>query len=63
MVERRILKLQFDQDGTLVSMEQLGLEDAQDVNLVDRETPTRGRELGALEQLLGNLGKFNPEGG
>tara|TARA_Y100000588_G_scaffold2547_2_gene3576 strand:+ start:192 stop:650 length:459 start_codon:yes stop_codon:yes gene_type:complete len=63
VVERRILKLQFDQDGTLVSMEQLGLEDAQDVNLVDRETPTRGRELGALEQLLGNLGKFNPEGG
>jgi|OM-RGC.v1.022725921 Small protein A (tmRNA-binding) len=62
VVERRIIKLQFDTDGTLVKLDELTLEDAQEVDTVDRETPTLGRELGALEQLLGNLGRFNPGG-
>ena len=62
VVERRILKLQFDSTGTLESLDELTLEDAQEIDVVDRETPTRGRELGAIEQLLGNLGRFNPGG-
>ena len=62
VVERRILKLEFDADGTLVALDELNLEDAQEVEKVDRETPTLGRELGVLEQLLGNLGRFNPGG-
>ncbi|MEO0391666.1 MAG: outer membrane protein assembly factor BamE [Pseudomonadota bacterium] len=62
VVERRILKLKFDQEGTLASLEELNLDDAQEIDVVDRETPTRGRELGVIEQLLGNLGRFNPGG-
>lgn len=62
VIERRIIKLQFDTDGTLVKLDELTLEDAQEIDTVDRETPTLGRELGALEQLLGNLGRFNPGG-
>jgi hypothetical protein len=30
---------------------------------VARETPSAGRELGFVEQLIGNLGKFNTSGG
>ena len=35
----------------------MGLDDGQDVAMSDRETPTRGRELTILEQLLGNVGR------
>jgi hypothetical protein len=28
------------------------------VSLVDRETPTRGKELTVLQQLIGNVGRF-----
>ena len=31
--------------------------DARDIEYSDRETPTRGRELTILEQLLGNVGQ------
>ena len=35
------------------------MEDAQDVDPVDRETPTEGRDLTLLQQLFGNIGKFS----
>ena len=37
-----------------------GLERGHEVTLVDRETPTAGSELTALEQFIGNIGRFNP---
>ncbi|MFW5659762.1 MAG: outer membrane protein assembly factor BamE, partial [Oceanicaulis sp.] len=43
--ERRVIKLTFDEGGVLDSMDEYGLEDGRVVALVDRETPTRGREL------------------
>ena len=36
---------------------QLGLGDGYTLALNKRETPTRGRELGVIEQLLGNVGR------
>ena len=32
------------------------------VNPVSRTTPTYGKQLGLLEQLIGNVGRFNTEG-
>ena len=60
VVERRVLKVRFDESGMLESMEELTLEDGQPVEMVDRETPTLGREMTFGEQMLGNLGRFNP---
>ena len=34
------------------------IEDGQVVDYVARETPTRGRELGILEQLFGTIGRL-----
>ena len=36
-----------------------GLKDGKQIAFVDRETPTRGKEMTVLEQLFGNLGRFN----
>ncbi|MEQ8405294.1 MAG: outer membrane protein assembly factor BamE [Oceanicaulis sp.] len=59
--ERRVIKLSFDDGGVLSAMEEYGLEDGRVIALVDRETPTRGRELTVLEQLLGNVGRLPSE--
>ena len=59
--ERRVIKLTFDEGGVLAGMEEYGLEDGRVIALVDRETPTRGRELTLLEQLLGNVGRLPSE--
>jgi outer membrane protein assembly factor BamE (lipoprotein component of BamABCDE complex) len=59
--ERRVVKLSFDDSGVLSGMEEYGLEDGRVIALVDRETPTRGRELTLLEQLLGNVGRLPSE--
>lgn len=59
IVDRRVVKLTFDDTGLLAAIEDLSLEEGQQVDLVDRETPTRGREITFLEQMIGNLGRFN----
>lgn len=59
--DRRILALRFDDQGTLSNVEEYGMEDGRVVSFVARETPTRGRELSLLEQLLGNVGRLPTE--
>jgi outer membrane protein assembly factor BamE (lipoprotein component of BamABCDE complex) len=55
---RDVTVVTFDPSTELVaSVEALDLSDARHVNYSDRKTPTRGRELTVLEQLLGNIGQ------
>lgn len=56
--ERRIFAVHFDDTGTVAAVEEYGLDDGRRVAIVDRQTPTRGRELSLLEQLLGNIGRL-----
>ncbi|MGD9965555.1 MAG: outer membrane protein assembly factor BamE [Hyphomonadaceae bacterium] len=57
--ERRVMVVRFDGD-TVSGIEKYGLERGRLVNYSDDVTPTRGRELGFLEQLLGNVGRAPP---
>ena len=56
---RQVVILRFDKGGTLADIKTIGLEDGRDVLPVERETPTSGNEMTIIEQILGNLGKFN----
>jgi outer membrane protein assembly factor BamE (lipoprotein component of BamABCDE complex) len=57
--DRRVMVVRFD--GDVVSgVEKYGIERGRMVNYSNEETPTRGRELGILEQLLGNVGATPP---
>lgn len=58
-IERRVMVVRFDGD-TVASVEKFGLERGRLVAYNDEVTPTRGRELGILEQLLGNVGATSP---
>jgi outer membrane protein assembly factor BamE (lipoprotein component of BamABCDE complex) len=57
--ERRVMVVRFDGD-TVTAVEKFGLERGRLVAYNDEVTPTRGRELGILEQLLGNVGNTSP---
>lgn len=59
LLERKVLVVRFDKQGVVQQVERLDKQDGRDVQIVDRKTPTRGKELTILEQLLGNVGKFS----
>lgn len=59
--ERRVIAVRFDEDGSVSAVDEYGLEDGRVIALVDRETPTRGRELSLIEQILGNVGRLPSE--
>ncbi len=58
---RSITAVYFDADGMVSEVRTFGLENGRVVNMVDRKTPTRGRELSVIEQLLGTVGRLPTE--
>jgi outer membrane protein assembly factor BamE (lipoprotein component of BamABCDE complex) len=58
-IDRHVIVINFDKAGKVTSVHRLGLKDGKDVNIATEETPTAGKEMTVLEQLLGNVGKFN----
>lgn len=59
--DRRIIAVSFDDNGVVSTVNEYTLADGRIVAYADRETPTRGRELSFLEQLLGNVGRLPSE--
>lgn len=59
ITERRVMVVRFDGD-VVSSVEKYGLERGRVIAYSDDVTPTRGRELGILEQLLGDVGRGSP---
>nr|WP_249138383.1 outer membrane protein assembly factor BamE [Caulobacter sp. S6] len=58
VVRRDVVALTFNKDDEkVVNVATLSLKDGRVIAYNGRETPTRGRELSILEQLLGNLGQ------
>ena len=63
VLDQEVLIVKFDDAGTVSDMKLLGIEDAHQVVPNPNETPTSGRELTVLQQLLGNVGRFGNMGG
>lgn len=60
--ERNVLVLTFDDQDRLLDKKLYTQADTREVDLVDKVTPTEGRSLTLLQQLLGNIGRFNDQG-
>lgn len=58
VAERQIVIVEFDKDGVVSAVKTSGLEDGNDIEPVERVTPTEGKRLTVLEQIIGNLGRF-----
>jgi len=58
VVDQRVVAIAFNDQGIVTEVDQYILEDGYLVDPVTRTTPTYGKELGLLEQLIGNIGRF-----
>lgn len=57
--EQSVIQVAFNESGRVQTIKYYDLKDAQNITMVSRITPTSGKELTVLEQILGNVGKFS----
>lgn len=62
VVDQQVYIVRFDDQGVVTAVDHKVLQDGKEITPVARATPAPGRELSFLEQLIGNLGKFNSSG-
>lgn len=56
--QQTVVAVRFDERGVVREVQTLGLDDATEIEPVDRVTPTPGTERSFLQLLLGNIGRF-----
>lgn len=59
VLEQQIVMVAFDDSGVVEDVRNIDLAEAEKIDPVNDETPTRGRELGFWEQIFGNIGRFS----
>jgi outer membrane protein assembly factor BamE (lipoprotein component of BamABCDE complex) len=59
VLEQNVVVVDFDDAGIVRDVRRYTLEDGKLIDPVTRKTPAPGKELSFLEQLVGNVGKFN----
>jgi outer membrane protein assembly factor BamE (lipoprotein component of BamABCDE complex) len=63
VLDQQVYIVSFNKDGVVRDVDHKTLRDGKEIVPVARATPAPGRELSFVEQLVGNLGKFNSTGG
>ncbi|WP_041794330.1 outer membrane protein assembly factor BamE [Pararhodospirillum photometricum] len=58
-LRRQVIAVRFDDQGVLQGVDRLSREDGRVVEVVKRETPTRGTEANFFQEFLGNLGRVS----
>ena len=58
VLSQNVVAINFDPEGRVEEIRRFTLEDGRLIDPITRKTPTQGRELGLLEQLFGNVGRF-----
>jgi outer membrane protein assembly factor BamE (lipoprotein component of BamABCDE complex) len=59
VLDQQVYVINFDGTGVVKSVEHKTLKDARNIEPAPGATPAPGRELTFLEQVLGNIGRFN----
>jgi outer membrane protein assembly factor BamE (lipoprotein component of BamABCDE complex) len=62
VLDQGVVVLNFDDKGVLTAKKTVTEDDAVPVAVATRTTPSPGTEASFMQQLLGNIGKFNPTG-
>jgi outer membrane protein assembly factor BamE (lipoprotein component of BamABCDE complex) len=63
VLDQQVYVITFDDQGVVQAVGHKSLDDGKEITPVARATPAPGRELSFLEQVIGNLGKFNSGAG
>ena len=59
ITQQDVVRIDFDASGIVSDVRMHGLELAQAIEPDPNKTRTLGNELGAIQQILGNIGRFN----
>ena len=62
VIDQSVVAVRFDAAGIVADIGRTGEEAAKPVDYVEKTTPTEGRKMSVMEQLMGNFGKFNAPG-
>lgn len=57
--KRQVIKITFTADDKVAEIVKMDSKLGRDVDIVSRKTPSAGKEYTAVQQFIGNLGKFN----
>jgi outer membrane protein assembly factor BamE (lipoprotein component of BamABCDE complex) len=60
--DQHVTAISFDKDHVVSDISEYKKEDGKPVEMVSKTTPTEGHNLTFMEQMLGNLGRFNAPG-
>jgi outer membrane protein assembly factor BamE (lipoprotein component of BamABCDE complex) len=63
VVDQQVYIINFDDKGVVKAVDHKDLRDGREIEPAPGATPAPGRELTFLEQVLGNIGRFNKGGG
>ncbi|MDX2113052.1 MAG: outer membrane protein assembly factor BamE [Alphaproteobacteria bacterium] len=61
-VEQQVVRVVFEPSGVVKQVEYFDQSASREFDLAKRTTPTEGHTMNALEQMLGNIGRFNRGG-
>ncbi len=61
VTKRRLVRVRFDGDK-VASIEDLDPSKAENIAIVSRTTPNAGKDFTAVQQLIGNIGRYNGSG-
>ncbi|GMG81678.1 outer membrane protein assembly factor BamE [Paralimibaculum aggregatum] len=59
VIDRTVIAVTFDENDVVEAVDRFGLQDGRLVDLTTRTTPTYGRQLTVIEQIVSNLGNVN----
>ena len=59
LVSRSVVKIMFNNKNIVTRITKLTEKDQKIVKHKKQKTPTAGQEIGVIQQLLGNIGRFN----
>ena len=62
VLDQQVYIVNFDPTGVVRGVDHKDLKDGRDIEPAPGATPAPGRELTFLEQVLGNIGRFNKAG-
>ncbi len=60
--ERSVVLVTFDKNGVVTDVSSHGLDAARSIQPVERKTPTVGKKMTVIEQLMGNINRFGKIG-
>ena len=59
VLDQQVYLMTFDARGVLTVIQKKTMDDGKPVEMVSRTTPSPGTEASVIQQLLGNVGRFN----